>query len=622
MKKLISLMISVVLLIGSVNVFAETTTEDLRYTSEAGDVFSYEYSEDGTGVYIVTHRGLSSTDLVYPDTIDGLPVVRVCGENLRNRVKSITLPKYCKEIALFGGEENLETVILNEGLEEIGSRAFINCVDLKTINLPSSLTKIGDTAFSGCTSLENIELPPNIATIEASTFLDCTSLTSIEIPSEVTQIGASAFRGCTSLEDVKFNEGLVRIDASAFSKCAISSIEFPESLIRLGINSFANNKKLKQVTIPENVVKIEKGAFTKCGLEKVTLHNRIETMELYAFHCPDTLREVEGLSDELIAEFWTAFDETPWQKSLINDDNPFIITKAGKLVAYVGTSKDIVIPDTVKVIGEYAVTGVESVVIPNTVTEIERCAFYGADLTAVTIPASVINIGEMAFSNCRKLKDITFEAGDKTLNLGLASFQDCAVTTDSLVTNGRRYTNKTTAFKNTVFDPYFENYVPIGTEQPTEEPEQTEEPTTEPTVEPTEIATENPTSAPAEQSVLKVISKDGDITVEVDGKEVDFGDEYPFVDNNGRTQIPIRAVAEAFGCEVDWNDYAYVATLTKGDRKVIIKLNSKYMQVGNDITGYETIIMDTIAQIVNDRTYIPVRFAGEALGLKVEWVNR
>ena len=41
------------------------------------------------------------------------------------------------------------------------------------------------------------------------------------------------------------------------------------------------------------------------------------------------------------------------------------------------------------------------------------------------------------------------------------------------------------------------------------------------------------------------------------------------------------------------------------------------LQVGN-----ETITMDTTAQIIDERTYIPIRFVGEALGMKVNWESK
>lgn len=54
-----------------------------------------------------------------------------------------------------------------------------------------------------------------------------------------------------------------------------------------------------------------------------------------------------------------------------------------------------------------------------------------------------------------------------------------------------------------------------------------------------------------------------DIQVTVDGKTVRFSDNAPYVDKNGRTMIPLRAVADALGCETTWNSDRQSATVEK-----------------------------------------------------------
>ncbi len=502
----------------------------------------------------------TTSPVIVPETIDGLPVVNVNG--------------------FFGRESSLEAIVF-----------------------PDTCTSI--TGFWDYLKLKSVTLPENITEIEENTFKDCTSLESITIPASVIKIGSFAFSGCSSLTSVEFNEGLLNICEMAFQLCNLQSLNLPSTLTRIQQGAFRLNPELKTVTIPSSVTEIGKEAFSKCGLETVKAHNGITSMGFSAFKC-ENLTEVTGLTNEQIASFWTAFNNTPWVQTLVDENNPYIVDKNGKLVAYVGTASEVVIPDGVKVIGESAFVGekITSIAIPSTVVEIEKIAFYDCDnLTDITIPSSVTKIGQLSFSHCDNLKNITFEYGTTLLSLGSDAFQFTAVTDDTLITNNRRYANKATAFRNTALDPDYAT---------TEKPEQTEEPTTEPTEKPTE----KPTSEPVEQEVLTVTSTADGLIVATNGKEVDFGEELPFIDENGRTQIPIRAVAEALGCEVSWDEETYTATLTKGDKTVIIKIGSADMQSGNEI-----ITMDTTAQIVNDRTYIPVRFAGEALGLKVEWVN-
>lgn len=291
------------------------------------------------------------------------------------------------------------------------------------------------------------------------------------------------------------------------------------------------------------------------------------------------------------------------------------------MVGYIGTSTDAVIPETVKTIsGNAFESSITSVKIPNTVTLIEDAAFYGCDkLTEITIPASVKRIGQLAFSHCYRLKNITFEYSNEWLRLDNCAFQFTLASPETLITNNRRYSNQKTAFQNTYFDP---DYVPMMEngkyvdESYTEPPTATPKPTAKPDATAAPTMTEAPaaTAAPSEPPQDINVRGGETITVSLGDKEIAFLDARPYIDENGRTKIPIRAVAEALGCEVEWDDATRTAVIKRGDDVVYITIGKDTLQVGNT-----TVQMDTTAEIKYDRTYIPVRFVGEALGMQVNW---
>ena len=109
-------------------------------------------------------------------------------------------------------------------------------------------------------------------------------------------------------------------------------------------------------------------------------------------------------------------------------------------------------------------------------------------------------------------------------------------------------------------------------------------------------------------------AEDQEIKVYVNDTRIQF--DVPPVFINSRTMVPIRAVFEAMGADVQWIDAIKTAIITKGDKRVQIQLNnSKALVDGN------TVQLDVPATGINGRILVPVRFISENLGLKVDWVN-
>ena len=92
-----------------------------------------------------------------------------------------------------------------------------------------------------------------------------------------------------------------------------------------------------------------------------------------------------------------------------------------------------------------------------------------------------------------------------------------------------------------------------------------------------------------------------------------FPDAQPFIDENDRVQIPVRALTETMGSDVGWDEASQTVTITNKDGMVIS------LTIGSDIltTDGEETKMDTAAVIKDDRTYVPLRFVAEAMGYYV-----
>ncbi|MBR4031082.1 MAG: copper amine oxidase N-terminal domain-containing protein, partial [Clostridia bacterium] len=116
-------------------------------------------------------------------------------------------------------------------------------------------------------------------------------------------------------------------------------------------------------------------------------------------------------------------------------------------------------------------------------------------------------------------------------------------------------------------------------------------------------------------SVLTVpaLADEREITVIYNGENLEF--DVPPMLINSRTMVPMRAIFEALGATVYWNDYneTVVGVSSHGDR-VVIPIGSTTASI-NDLP-YE---IDSPATLVNDRTLVPLRFVSEALECDVEW---
>ena len=89
-------------------------------------------------------------------------------------------------------------------------------------------------------------------------------------------------------------------------------------------------------------------------------------------------------------------------------------------------------------------------------------------------------------------------------------------------------------------------------------------------------------------------------------------DVAPFIRDN-RTFVPFRALVEAFGAEVAYDEATSTVTTKLDGKTVVLTVGSTVLTV-ND----ETVTMDVAPYIVDDRVVVPVRFVGEAFGFTVE----
>ena len=104
-----------------------------------------------------------------------------------------------------------------------------------------------------------------------------------------------------------------------------------------------------------------------------------------------------------------------------------------------------------------------------------------------------------------------------------------------------------------------------------------------------------------------------EISVKLDDVQIDFADVKPQI-INGRTMVPLRAIFEALGATVEWDDATKTVKSEKGDIYVALTIGEAELR-----KNWQTIELDVPAQIIDSRTMVPVRAISEAYECDVQW---
>ena len=278
------------------------------------------------------------------------------------------------------GCTSLTSITIHSGVTNIGYAAFSGCSSLTTVSFAegSQLTSIGSYAFRDCSSLTSIEIPAGVTSIGEGAFFDCSNLESVTFAegSQLTSIGRYAFRYCSSLTSILIPAGVTSIGYAAFSSCSsLTSILIPAGVTSIGEYAFDGCSSLQSIEIPAGVTSIGSDAFDGCYLTIVYNYSDLEI--------------TAGSSDFGDVAYYAQVVLTEDNLANVKDENGYVTYTDGEevlLLGYLGSEKDIVIPEGV--------------------TRIAKYAFFKDDIVLVTLPESLTAIGNSAFWCCYGLKEV------------------------------------------------------------------------------------------------------------------------------------------------------------------------------------------------------------------------
>lgn len=230
--------------------------------------------------------------------------------------------------------EKVHTIIIEEGITEVGDNAF-NTVSytykskyktshVKKVVLPNSLKRIGSNAFA-YTLIEEIDIPKSVREFGRSAFW-ATKIKCFEIPSTWEIIPERIFSGCSSLEKVTIPEGVKEIGQYAFCDTNLKEVKLPNSLIKIGEGCFMGSK-LEIIEFPSILEEIGTSSFQNCKLSKLWMPNSVKKIGNKAFYnCP--LDEVYIPQNTEVGEDFLGKDKSPYYFKGIIYSLPQEITKS------------------------------------------------------------------------------------------------------------------------------------------------------------------------------------------------------------------------------------------------------------------------------------------------------
>ncbi|MBR1685767.1 MAG: leucine-rich repeat protein [Clostridia bacterium] len=286
-------------------------------------VYPFTFEEAASSIVVtgISAKGEETTELVIPETINGLPVTEIAAEAFVNaKITSVSLPESMQRIGdrAFAGTP-IQTAALG-GTRIMGSGVFANCTELAALEMPKMET-IGEGAFACCESLKVFPVPSGLVDFHPEVIKGCIGLeafavaadhpvyteidgmlvkkpmllvsypagklaSSFVLPDGITMIGEEAFLGAWYLRDVTLTEDLISLGRFAFAECPeLTDVTFADDSIEIiPEGCFSGSSRLNVLRLPDHLLEIGSRAFFGCDrLGTVDIADTVETIGSLAF---------------------------------------------------------------------------------------------------------------------------------------------------------------------------------------------------------------------------------------------------------------------------------------------------------------------------------------------------
>lgn len=419
-------------------------------TDEDLSADGFNYIVDDNGFAHIIGCTLTDTEITIPETLNGVTVTEIETTTfIDSKAEKINIPatveyisaenpfapclnlteitidenneNYCvsdgvlfskdmKKLICYPPKKEGKSYTIPDGVEQLGIASIAETV-LEEINIPDTVNKIGRHAFSFNENLNKIDISgTSVEKVDVMTFANCTSLTEVILPESLKLIDLAAFIGCENITEIELPEGLEEVGQSAFLGTAMMSVRIPASVTTIGYCAFGYD-------INENVI----DGFSIIGAtDSAAQTYATDTDDEYGIvnNFEFISAETYDAEQEYLAMNPVASSDGEYEYSVLDDGTCSIlfcvsmdstITVPSEIDGYTVTeiykgafisneATSIILPDTVKIIGEAVFSQtVESITIPAGCTEIQETSPF---LTCISLKeVNVTGEGDGSYSS-------------------------------------------------------------------------------------------------------------------------------------------------------------------------------------------------------------------------------
>lgn len=342
--------------------------------------------------------------------------------------------------------------VLPDTVKVIGASAFYECASLTSVDIPGSVERIDNNAFCDCTGMTSVKLNKGLKVIGEGGFNDCDGLTSLVLPEGLTTLEERAFYDCENIERFTFPKSLTDMEDSSIytskwyegladgTELYCGSVflgckgqKYPSKLtVRPGTKMVRieqdNLAGVNELILPDG---LESLSITEGGgsIAKLTVPESVHYINLRKFaHLTDLKLPTTAVLEE------SCFSGCYQIKNLT-------IPKGNTTLKglSVGRTAHVVLPDDVLEVRGPISNGdpynnkdgnsnLKSIDLKNVRILTGGALSDCVALESVTLPDSLITLGDGVFSGCARLRSI--KGGRNVRQIGDGCFSGCAALTD------------------------------------------------------------------------------------------------------------------------------------------------------------------------------------------------